>query len=116
MPGHAFNLYCSGCETKHEVSTGSVIGGRWLEQKVCTSCQRIVSCWPRDPDEDPERCPDCKGQLKPWSGKVWFEPRPGEPDAPKEERFEGPCPKCATKITLEDQIGPDGTLTVTLWD
>jgi RNA polymerase subunit RPABC4/transcription elongation factor Spt4 len=111
MPGHSFNLYCSGCGTKHEVQTGAPVGGGLVEQRVCPRCQKIVSVWPRGP----ERCPHCEGEVEPWSGKVWFEPRT-DPEADAEERFEGPCPKCGTEITLADQVGPDGTILVSLWD
>jgi len=110
MPGHSFNLYCSGCGTKHEVDTGAPMGGGLIEQRVCPSCQLIVSHWPRQP----QTCHNCSGPLQPWSGKVWFEPGPGDQD--DEEHFEGPCPKCGTEITLADQIGPDGTVIVSLWD
>jgi hypothetical protein len=44
-------------------------------------------------------------------GKVWFEPRPDEPDADSEERCEGPCPACGIKITKADNNGFVG-----LWD
>ena len=111
MPGHAYNLYCSGCGTKHEVQTGAPDGGGLVEQRVCRRCQEIVSVWPRAP----ERCPHCEGEVEPWAGKVWFEPQP-DPEASSVERFEGPCPKCGTEITLGDQAGPDGIITVTNWD
>ncbi|HEY5977763.1 MAG TPA: hypothetical protein VIT85_07885 [Solirubrobacterales bacterium] len=110
MPGNAYHLYCSGCGTKHEVTTGAPMGGGLIEQGVCHSCELIVSHWP----QEPERCPTCYAGLEPWAGRVWFEPRPG--DEPGEERFEGPCPKCGTQITLADQAAPDGTVTITLWD
>jgi hypothetical protein len=113
MPGHAFNLYCSGCGTKHEVQTGAAMGGGLVEQRVCRRCQKIVSVWPREP----ECCRHCEGEVEPWAGKVWFEPRPDAVMASdEEERFEGPCPKCGTEITLADQVSPDGTIMFSLWD
>lgn len=111
MPGNLFNLICSGCGTKHAIQTGSVIGGQWLEQCVCPSCQVIVSRWPQAPGEESERCPTCAGELEPWTGRVWFEPRAGEPDADSVERYEGPCPKCGTTLTKADCDGMLG-----LWD
>src|SRR4051812_24400028 len=111
MPGHAYNLYCSGCKTKHEVQTGAPHGGGLLEQRVCRSSQKIVSVWPRRA----ERCPHCSGEVEPWAGRVFFEPR-AEAGAAPEERFEGPCPKCGTRVSLEDQLGPDGIITLTRWD
>jgi hypothetical protein len=86
--------------------------GGELTQKVCSRCQRIVSCWPQAQGEEPERCPTCSGELEPWAAKVWFEPRPDTVmGGDTEERCEGPCPKCGTKITKDDM-----GLTVGLWD
>jgi RNA polymerase subunit RPABC4/transcription elongation factor Spt4 len=111
MPGNTYTLYCNGCATKHEVSTGAPVGGGLLEQRVCPRCQKIVSIWPGQP----EHCPHCAGEVESWGGKVWFEPQ-SDLEADAKERFEGPCPKCGTKVTLEDQIGPDGIIRMTLWD
>jgi hypothetical protein len=99
-----FNLICSECGSKHEIQTGSAIG-RWLEQCVCPRCEVIVSRWPQAPGEEPERCPTCAGELEFWAGKVWFEPRPGEPYADSVEHYEGPCPSCGTKLTKADMDG-----------
>lgn len=111
MPGNFFTLICSGCLAEHEMHTGTPLGGGLIEQRVCPRCQRIVSCWPQDPGEKPKRCPNCDGSLEPWAGRVWLEPRPDESEGDLEERCEGPCPQCGTKITKADSNGMIG-----LWD
>jgi predicted RNA-binding Zn-ribbon protein involved in translation (DUF1610 family) len=54
---------------------------------------------------EPEACLQCKGKLEPWSGKVWFEPRPDVVIGEEDEHLEGPCPRCGTTITLADKNG-----------